>query len=153
MRYTINIERGDLNYAELEPNYRQHYAEMRTRLAESGIDVAPYSPRLQQYFAAFRDGWLINYVVRKDGDAVGHANVYVTNDMHNGELIAREDVLYVLPEHRNGIGRKLVQFVLGDLKRRGVRRVSVSALTDLRVAKIWRRMGFKDTAHLMTFTF
>ncbi len=151
--YSIELERGDLNYSELEPNYRRHYEEMKTRLGEQGIEVSNYNPRLQEYFKAFQGGWLLNYVVRHDGKPVGHANVYLTNDMHNRDLIAREDVLYIVPEHRNGVGRKLVKHVLEDLRKRGVKRVSVMALTDLRVAKIWRRMGFKDTAQMLTYTF
>lgn len=153
MNYEIALERGDINYPELEANYKRHYAEMKDRLEGQGIFVSDYKPRLEQYFAAFRDGWLLNYVVRFDGEPVGHANVYLTNDMHNGDLIAQEDVLYVVPEHRNGVGKRLVKHVLEDLRKRGVKRVSVMALTDLRVAKIWRRMGFKDTAEMLTFTF
>ena len=153
MTYTIGLEQGDLNYSELEANYRRHYAEMAERLEKDGIPVSPYNPRLESYFNAFRGGWLLNYVARFNGQAVGHCNVYLTNDMHNGDLIAQEDVLYVVPEHRNGLGKKLVRHVLSDLEGRGVKRVSVLALTDLRVAKIWRRMGFKDAAQMMTYTF
>jgi len=153
LTYTIGLERGDLNYHELEPNYRRHYEEMRSRLEGEGIKIGPYNPRLKSYFNAFKGGWLLNYVVRKDGKAVGHCNVYLTNDMHNGDLIAQEDVLYILPEHRNGVGRKLVKHVLEDLRGRGVRRATVQALTDLRVAKLWRRMGFKEAATTMTYTF
>jgi GNAT superfamily N-acetyltransferase len=153
LTYTIGLERGDLNYSELEQNYRRHYAEMAERLEKDGIPVSPYNPRLESYFNAFRGGWLLNYVARFNGQAVGHCNVYLTNDMHNGDLIAQEDVLYVVPEHRNGLGKKLVRHVLSDLEQRDVKRVSVLALTDLRVAKIWRRMGFKDAAQMMTYTF
>jgi GNAT superfamily N-acetyltransferase len=153
LTYTIGLERGDLNYSELEQNYRRHYTEMAERLEKDGIPVSPYNPRLESYFNAFRGGWLLNYVARFNGQAVGHCNVYLTNDMHNGDLIAQEDVLYVVPEHRNGLGKKLVRHVLSDLEGRGVKRVSVLALTDLRVAKIWRRMGFKDAAQMMTYTF
>lgn len=153
MTYSISVERGDLNYPELEPNYRRHYAEMKKRLESDGHIVSEFSPRLDQYFARFRDGSLLNYVARHEGRAVGHANVWLTNDMHNGDMIAQEDVLYVLPEHRNGLGRKLVQFALNDLKSRGVKRVLVSPVTDLRVEKIWQRMGFKTTAALMTYEF
>ena len=153
MTYTIRLESGDENYAELEPNYRRHYEEMRERLAAQGIEVSPYQPRLDRYFAAFRQGWLLNYVVRFDGKPVGHCNIYLTNDMHNGDLIAREDVLYVVPEHRNGVGRKLVLRVLEDLRARGVRRLLVQALTDLRATKLWRRMGFKEVATSMIYDF
>lgn len=151
MTYQIGIENGRENYAELEANYRKHYSEMRARLASGGVQIGPYAPRLDAYFEAFDAGYLINYVIRKDGTAVGHSNVYVTNDMHNGELIAQEDTIYVLPEHRNGIGKTLVKFILSDLKARHVRRVNISPVTDLRVGKIWKRMGFRETANLMTY--
>ena len=63
MTYIIRQERGDLNYHELEPNYRRHYAEMKERLSRDGIEVSDYNPRLDQYFNAFRGGWLLNYVL------------------------------------------------------------------------------------------
>lgn len=151
--YSIAIERGDKNYLELEPNYRQHYEEMRTRLEADGQPIGPYAPRLDHYFKAFSEGWLINYVLRFEGKAVGHSNIWLTNDMHNGELIAQEDMIYVLPEHRNGQGRILAKYILADLKSRGVKRAGIEAVTDLRVAKLWQRMGFKPTATKMTYIF
>ena len=153
MTYKISLERGDLNYSELEPNYRRHYAEMRDRLAKDGVHIGEYNPRLGDYFAAFSGGWLLNYVVRLDGKPVGHSNVYVTNDMHNGDLIAQEDTIYIVPEHRNGTGKALVKHILADLKSRGVKRVMISPVTDLRVGKIWKRMGFKEVASLMSYQF
>jgi hypothetical protein len=44
-------------------------------------------------------------------------------------------------------------FVLADLARRGVKRLNVAAVTDLRAEKLWRRLGFKPTALQMTYTF
>jgi GNAT superfamily N-acetyltransferase len=73
--------------------------------------------------------------------------------MHNHDLIAQEDTIFVIKEHRNGIGKKLVRFVLEELKTRGVKRLNVSAKTDLRVAKLWGRMGFKEAATQMTYEF
>ena len=153
MNYVISLERGDENYAELEPNYRKHYAEMQARLKSDGVAIGDYNPRLPQYFEAFKGGYLLNYVVRLDGKPVGHSNVYLTNDMHNGDLIAQEDTIYILPEHRNGIGRTLVKHILADLDERNVKRVTISPVTDLRVGKIWKRMGFKPIAELMTYQF
>lgn len=153
MNYQISIENGHENYLELEPNYRAHFAEMKARLGSDGVAIAEYNPRLDLYFEAFDGGWLINYVVRFKGKAVGHSNVYVTADMHTSEMIASEDTIYILPDHRNGIGKALVKFILYDLKSRGVQRVQISPVTDLRVAKIWRRMGFLDVANLMSYSF
>jgi len=153
MSYTFSIENGADNYLEIEPLYRQHYSEMRERLGRDGVTISEYNPRLDVYFEYWRAGHLVNYIVRRDGVAVGYSNIYVTNDMHNRELIATEDTIYLLPEHRNGTGQRFSRFILADLKGRGVKRLSVTALTDLRVAKLWKRMGFKHTAHAMTYTF
>lgn len=153
MSYTFHIEKFHENYSEMELLYRQHYSEMLERLAKNGIEYSPYNPRLDQYFMASEGGWLISYIVRLDGKAVGYCNVYLTNDMHNRDLIAQEDALFVLKAHRSGVGKKLVEYGLNDLRNRGVKRLNVNAMTDLRVAKLWERMGFKHTCHSMTYTF
>ena len=153
MNYTITLEKFTQNYRELEPLYRQHYAEMTERLAAEGVFYSPYAPRLDKYGEACEGGWLLNFVVRCDGVAVGYSNVYVTNDMHNNDLICQEDTVFVLKEHRNGIGKKLVQCVVEELRSRDVKRLMVSAMTDLRVAKLWKRMGFKEMATQMIYEF
>lgn len=153
MSYTFSTENIEQTYPEIEPLYRQHYQEMADRLAEKGIPLAPYAPRLKEYFNAGNGGWLITLVLRFEGSAVGYCNLYITNDMHNGELIAQEDTIFVTKEHRNGVGKKLVSFALTELQKRNVKRLMVSASTDLRVAKLWGRMGFKEVATQMAYTF
>ena len=153
MSYEITVEKFTDTYLELEPLYRQHYAEMVERLGGQGIMYPMYNPRLHAYGESCERGDLLTYVLRHDGGACGYANVYLTNDMHNGDLISQEDTLFVLKTHRNGVGKKLVQFVLQDLKSRGTKRLMVSAMTDLRVAKLWGRMGFKEAATQMIYEF
>jgi ribosomal protein S18 acetylase RimI-like enzyme len=151
--YAIALENGHAAHDELDPLYRRHYAEMKARLEQDGIPIGDYNPRLKHYFEAMDGGWLLTFVVRLDGQAVGYSNVWLTQDMHNSQLIAQEDTIYILPDHRNGIGKKLVKFILADLKSRGVVRVLITPVTDLRVAAIWRRMGFRSTAEVLTYTF
>lgn len=153
MAYAFSIENLEANYPEFESLYRKHYGEMTARLGAQGISVLPYKPDLVTYFASNRSGGLIHYAVRNDGAAIGYSNVYLYNNMHNGRYEAQEDTVYILPEHRNGIGRKLVKFILADLEARGVKQVQITPVTDLRVAKIWRRMGFKTLAELMIYEF
>ncbi len=154
MNYEITLENFRETYNELEPLYRQHYSEMVERLKADGVDdYSPYNPRLDEYVRAGDGGWLLTFVLRLDGKAVGYSNVYLTNDMHNNDLIAQEDTIFVLKEHRNGVGKKMVKLILEELRSRGVKRVLVSAMTDLRVAKLWRRMGFKDVATQMIYKF
>lgn len=153
MSYTMGLENLAEIYHELEPICREHYAEMKTRLSENGVEVSPYNPRLDKYFEAGDGGWLLTFVLRHEGRICGYSNLYVTNDMHNRDLIAQEDVLFVTKSHRNGIGKTFTKFGLEELKKRGVKRFSVSAMTDLRVAKLWKRMGFKEIATQMMYTF
>ena len=152
--YTFAVEPGAVTLAELFPMYAQHYREMQARLEKDGIPVGPFNMRLDVYIERWIAGSLLNYVIRdEEAKAVGYANVYLTNDMHNSEFIAQEDAIYVVPEHRNGVGKKFVRFILDDLRARGVKRVNITPVTDLRVSKIWARMGFRHAAEAMTFIF
>ena len=153
MNYEIRLEKFKETYSELEPLYRQHYSEMVERLAEQGVQYSPYNPRLDEYIRAGEGGWLLTFVLRLDGMAVGYSNVYITNDMHNQDLIAQEDTVFVLKEHRTGWGRKLIRAVHEELEKRGVKRLNITTATDLRVSKLLSRMGYQHTAHAMTVTF
>lgn len=153
MTYAIAIEKLSDCYGDIHPLCVAHYGEMADRLKGQGVEIPKYQPRYDEYEKANAGGWLLVFVLRHEGKACGYSNIYVTNDMHNGELIAQEDTVYVTHEHRNGIGKKLVRHVLDDLKARGVKKLTVSAMTDLRVAKIWARMGFKEVAVQMCYTF
>lgn len=149
----FSLEKFHETYADLEPLYREHYAEMQTRLAGEGVRIAAYNPRLDEYVKAAQAGWLLTFVARIDGKAVGYCNIYLSNDMHNGEPIAQEDAIFVTKAHRTGIGRALTKFLLEELRRRGVKRGYITAVTDLRVGKAWARMGFKAIGEVMVYRF
>lgn len=151
--YAFSVERLHEIFSEVEPHWRDHYAVMKARLENEGVKVADYDPRIDQYFKSSRDGWLKTFVVRYRGTVVGYSTIYVTHDMHNRELIATEDFIYVTPSHRNGTGRRLTKFVLDELRKLGVKRLHVTAITDTRAADLWKRLGFKDTARHMIYAF
>lgn len=152
--YTIKLEKFAPTYAEMEPIYKQHYEEMRNRLEGLGIPYSAYNPRLDQYSKASEEGWMLLFIVRHKGKACGHCNIYITNDMHNNDLIAQEDTIYMLKEHRGrGIGVDLIKTVHNELKNRGVRRLNITTGTDLKVASLLERMGYKHSAHAMTIVF
>jgi GNAT superfamily N-acetyltransferase len=152
--YTISLEPFDEALKDCEPLARQHYAEMRSRLAGQGIPIGPYKPRLEAYSRASREGYMFTFIVRTEtGEPVGYSNVYLTQSMHNGELYAREDTVFVAPEHRNGIGRRLVKFILQTMKEKGAKRFEIQPVTDLRVGKIWKRMGFRSVSENMVMVF
>lgn len=151
--YTMTVEKLTEVYPKLERLFRLHYAEYSARLKSQGVEVSSYNPRLDEYFKASDGGWLLTFVLWSDGEPCGYSNIYVTNDMHNRDKIASEDTLFVEKYHRNGIGRKFTKFGIEELRKRGVTRLLVSAVTDTRVAPLWARMGFKELAKQMVYTF
>jgi len=153
MSYKISLEGFERTYDEIESLYREHYQTMIDRMAECGVEISPYNPRKDAYFKAGRNGSLLTFILRYEGDAVGYCNIYLTHDMHNFDMIATEDAIYVTPEHRKGSGRLLCLEVHEELKRRKVKRLAVTTSTDLRVSKWLERLGYKHTAHHMTKTF
>lgn len=127
---------------------------MQERFANEGIRLADYAPRVESYAAGMKAGHILNYVARAaDGAAVGYSNIFLTSDAHNGEFVAQEDTLYVLPPHRNGLGRAFLRFILSDLQKRGVKRLHATTTTDPRVGKSWERMGFKPIAQVFIYEF
>lgn len=151
--YTFHQVNAKAYHDRLMPLYCDHYDEMQARLKADGIDIPAFKPRLDQYFPAADAGHFITFIVEQRNEIVGYSNIWLTNDMHNGDFIAQEDTIYIVKEHRNGVGKKLVKHILADLEGRGVKRIHITPVTDLRVAKIWKRMGFKPAAELMIYTF
>jgi GNAT superfamily N-acetyltransferase len=149
MTYTIAMEDGAENLQELIPLYRAHHDEMRENLHRAGLEISPYNPWYTEYEKAWKGGWLLNFVARYNGAAVGYSNIYVTNDMNTQEFVAQENNLFVQPEHRKGIGRKLFQFAIDEARKRGAKRLEMTAATDPRIVKLWKRMGAKEVAICM----
>ncbi|RVC73013.1 GNAT family N-acetyltransferase [Mesorhizobium sp. M4A.F.Ca.ET.022.05.2.1] len=148
MRYDIAIENFNEAWPELEPLCRRHYGEMQARMAAEGMSIGEFKPRLNVYGTASH---LLCFVVRNEREAVGYAFIWITQDMHNSEPIAMEDTIYMRPDHRNGIGRRFTRHILAELKARGCVRAHVTIATDLRVAKMCERVGFKRSAIAMTY--
>lgn len=148
MSYVIAIENFNEAWPELEPLCRRHYGEMQARMAAEGMRIGDFKPRLNVYGKAEH---LLCFVVRIEEEAVGYAFIWITQDMHNSEPIAMEDTIYMRPDHRNGIGRKFTRHILAELKARGCVRAHVTIATDLRVAKMCERVGFKRSAIAMTY--
>lgn len=152
-KYTFHIERFDQTYAEMEPLYRQHFAEWKQHRARVGVDTGDYNLDTEGYFAYAASGQLVTYVARLDGKAVGYLSVYFSRDHRTGEMVASDDSLFIAPDHRNGLGRRLVQFAIKQAKAAGAKRILINAGGDRRVALLLQRIGFAQTAIEMTYDF
>lgn len=86
------------------------------------------------------------WVARHGEEIVGHLTVYLHTSMHTGEVLATEDALYVLPEHRKGVGTALVRQCIADLREEGVAEIWATTKPETRVGLILRRLGFSHVA-------
>ena len=150
MTYVYAVERYADTLPEMMPIYRMHYAELLEKMGGDAVNMSPFNPRFDAYIEANDQGDLIHFTIRKDGTPVAYANVYITTDMHNQDLIATEDAIFVLPEHRNGIGRKMTKGIIAALQSAGVKRAHMTAAIDPRAAMLWGRLGFNHTGVRMT---
>lgn len=148
--YLFTLEDLEPALPSIYPIWERHYAEMKDRLAGEGIDIAPFNPMVSRYVAANKAGSMFFFTVRCDGLIVGYSMVYLTNDMHTGELIAREDTIYIVPEHRNGVGKRFTKMILHFLKGKGATRAYITAVTDPRATKLWGRLGFRLHGQMMS---
>lgn len=154
MTYALSVEPLRDVLTELEPICHQHYDEMQSRMQGLGVPIAEFNPQWDAYCNYESAGLFRAFIARCAGKIIGYSFIYATPDMHNGELIASEDTIYVVPAHRGkSAGRELVEFVHATLKDIGVKRLSITTSTDLKVAAWLEKRGYKHTAHHMTICF
>lgn len=146
--YKVVIESYKDTYEELKHLYKQCYEELALIAAKDGRIYPKYDPWLASYASSYEANSLILYVVREEGAAVGYCMMYLTQDTRNQELVTYEDSIYILLEHRNGIGMFLGKGIVEDMRNRGVKRIFLSAIDD-RIVNMWKRIGFKPIATTM----
>lgn len=147
-KYYISVESYYNTYNELKVLYKQCYDELAEISKKDGRIYPEYNPWLESYRISDEANALILYVVRVEGNAIGYCIMYLTQDTGNQELITYEDSIYIIPEHRNGIGKLLGKGIVEDMRNRGVKRIVLSAINDS-IINMWKRIGFKPIATTM----
>ena len=151
MSYTVTADVFRDVQAEVGTLHAAYYKEM---VARSEMPRAEYAPRTEEFLRMGDIGEMVTYILRDESKvAVGFCNVYLANDMHNGELIAIEDTIYIIPNFRGGLGKAFGQCILEDLKPRGVKRFIITVLDVAGIADTCRKAGFRDIASQMEYTF
>lgn len=81
----------------------------------------------------------------RGAEFLGALGVLVYPDINDGEIVAQEAFWYVHPNHR-GIGMKLLDQSIEDLRREGVKRMTMVHLESLmpdRLKSLYERLGFR----------
>lgn len=129
--------------AELRPLNALHWQE--TEAYRHGLPLNPDYAMLQ---ALNRAGRYTAFTVRRDGVLVGECLMHLFLNSHTQLLSAKEDTLFVHPDHRVGrLAFKFVQYVRRCLERLGARDLTVSVKIGTRGENFFERMGFRLVAH------
>jgi len=98
----------------------------------------------ERYAEYERVGYYLQYVARDGENLAGYIGMYITNSMHTQELIASEDIVYMKPQYRGGMGTvRFVKFYEEDLRKRGVKNVSVTVKKDSSAYRLAHKMGYE----------
>jgi GNAT superfamily N-acetyltransferase len=101
---------------ELKPLLERHWEEI------AHFKDVPLAPNWAAYDRAEKSGSLRVYTARKDGALIGYGVFFIGNMHYSTTKIATQDVLFLLPEHRQGgVGYRLIRFCDEQLNAEGAK--------------------------------
>ena len=100
---------------EIKPLLARHWEEIAT------YQDIPLDPDYDAYLAAEARGCVRVFTARSDKRLVGYGVFFVGNLHYRSSRIATQDILFVLPEFRQGrVGYGLVRFISRQLSAEGL---------------------------------
>lgn len=143
MPVTFQIEDFDTFYRDGQHIFPVHFEELSLNK-----DKIPYGIDEEIYHTCERNRMLLILTARLDGRMIGYVlSLVVKHHPHNKDAgpYSTTDMFYILPEHRNGIGVRLLLENQRRLRQLGVRRMSISTKLKDSHLELFARLGFKAT--------
>lgn len=126
-----------------------HLADLLAELFALESDFAPERDKQLRGLSAILDEPALGrlFVLRVDGKVAGMANALITvSTAEGGKVLLLEDVIVSRAQRGGGLGRKLVEHVLGWAKEQGMTRVTLLADRDNTPAlDFYRALGFEGS--------
>lgn len=127
---------------ELHPLHAAHWRE--TEGYRHGLTMNPQYATWQELNRA---GRFIVFTVRCNGELVGNCTLHLYESTHTGTMAAKEDTLFVRPDHRRGrVGFRFVQYVIARLTEIGAKELTVTAKVGTRSERFFERIGMRFVA-------
>lgn len=140
--YTIAVERMADILDELHPLHVSHWQE--TEKYRHGLKL---DPDYDHMLHSEKVGGLVQFTVRYGGELVGNLRMYLSRSLHTKTLVAQEDTLYLIPDHRGSfLAMRLIQYAERALRDMGVREIRCNSKTANRADVLMRRMGYDEVA-------
>jgi GNAT superfamily N-acetyltransferase len=111
---------------------------------ESGV-FGKLDPDYQKYEACCDAGVLLSVIAEDDGLCVGYGVFFVTDSIHSGERVAKNDTIYILPEYRKGgAGADLIKFCESESKSMGAVLMFLELPSTRPMTVLSRRLGYAN---------
>jgi len=91
-------------------------------------------------------GNILIFVGEVDGKVIGYANTWTVYSMWSrGKALTIDDLYIALPYRRNGIGEKMMEYLMDFAKQNRYKRIQLHAeLNNERAHNLYRKLGFKE---------
>lgn len=125
------------------PLFEEHYREIAWK-----TDKIPLEPDYDGYLMMEKADRLRCYTARDAlGQLVGYSIWFlIRGHLHyRGTHYAHNDIVYISPEHRGGIGIKLLKFSEEQLKDAGIHVLSLHIKTSFNWGPMAERLGYEHT--------
>lgn len=137
--YTLQVEHIRDNLDAARTLHQMYWAEAE----EDGEFNANY----QKLGELERLGMYVFITARLNGSLVGQLGGYIQESPITGRLTATDNLLYVLPEHRVGVGRALMKYGVEKMFEMGVSDIESATPPDNRNQAVLKRLGFRHVAN------
>lgn len=131
---------------EVQPLLVEHWRELTVRK-----DLRKLNPQWDQYALLEQMGRYVIFTLRDSGALVGYSAFHVVRHLQDAEFsMAQNDVIYVAPQHRNGIAvRRFLRKCESSLREIPVKMVSYFTSPGNNLAPILRHLGYADEQTMM----
>ena len=134
----IQEERPSEIWDEILPMLHAHYEEV------GHYKDIPLDPDKSVYLAMEEAGAIKVYTVREEGKLIGYAAYFIRKHPHHKDsLQASQDIIYVDPKHRGGVGKRLIKECDERLRELGVQVVYSHLKAKHNFGPMLERMGYE----------
>jgi GNAT superfamily N-acetyltransferase len=139
MNYTFAVESLNAILEEIKPLFEKHWEEIN-RMKHLFV----LNPDWDMYDKMEQSDLMVLITVRAEGALVGYAAYTKMHHPHyKNVMIAQNDVVFVLPEHRGQTGRRLIQAAEAALESMGIQCVTMHVKPYKNFGPMLERTGYK----------
>ena len=139
-RLTLRAVGAVDGYHEVEPLLHRHYDEIA-----KFKDLAVVNPDLDRYAKIDAEGRFIGLIAENEGQIVGYSANFIAQNLHYSDLrYCQNDVLYVVPEHRDSrMGLSLIRQTVKCAKEKGAQLMLWHAKDKTTLDILLPRLGYE----------